>query len=445
MLDQDQLTQSVECKPITVVIGNALEYEFLSRSITSVVANLPMLSIEVVEDLPLNDPQTLLRAKYFELSGTNQRTIYLVARDNYALPDKLVRLVSVYRQPYPTTYQIQTLYLERGIEVSDRTVALSRGITYGELELVLTEAKLAVDFWEYVDAARQNKLALIGLECEPPPDIPDVAGLDTLMSTLPSIRAGFSDAARLAGLKYPKGFLIAGVPGTGKTLAARVIAAKLALPMISLGVDLVCDRGVEPLKVMLAAAEQCSPCILYIDELDKFFSQASQKQVLGYLLKWLNDRTTPVFCIATLNRLDDVPPELLRAGRWNEIYSVTMPDQNQTIAQFKLLLGLRDPRYRDPDFIDPGYWQLLTDAAINCVGAEVAEIIDRLTLRMVERGAPLPLEFNFNELVAVTKGYRRQYARSSKEIKNMADQIENICEPAGGAVTIITDDFVDIS
>ncbi len=441
----DQLTQIVKCKPITVVIGNALEYGFLSKLIKSVVADLPMLSIEVVEDLPVDDPQTLLRAKYFELSGTNQRAIYLIARDNYVLPDELLRLVSVYRQPYPTTHQIQALYLERGIEVSDRTVALARGITYGELELVLTEAKLAPDFWAYVDAARQAKLALIGLESEPPPDIPDVAGLDALMDTLPSIRAGFSDAARAAGLKYPKGFLIAGVPGTGKTLAARVIASKLALPMISLGVDLVCDRGIEPLKLMLAAAEQCSPCILYIDELDKFFAKGSQRQILGYFLKWLNDRTTPVFCIATLNRLDDVPPELIRAGRWNENYSVTMPDANQLIAQFKLLLGLRDKRYQDPDFIDPGYWQLLTDAAVNCVGAEVAEIVDRLTLKMVERGTPLPLEFDFHELVAVAKGYKRQYARSSKDIKNMADQIENICEPAGGAETIIVDNFVDIS
>jgi ATPase family associated with various cellular activities (AAA) len=441
----DQLTQIVKCKPITVVIGNSLEYGFLSRSILTVVADLPMLSIEVVEDLPVDNPQTLLRAKYFELSGTKERIIYLIARDNYVLPDELVRLVSVYRQPYPTTYQIQTLYLERGIEVNDRTVALSRGITYGELELVLSEAKLAPDFWADVDTARQAKLALIGLESEPPPDIPDVAGLDSLMDTLPSIRAGFSDAARAAGLKYPKGFLIAGVPGTGKTLAARVIASKLALPMISLGVDLVCDRGVEPLKLMLTAAEECSPCILYIDELDKLLAKGSQRQILGYFLKWLNDRTTPVFCIATLNRLDDVPPELLRAGRWNETYSVTMPDQNQLIAQFKLLLGLRDRRYQDPHFIDPGYWQLLTDAAVNCVGAEVAEIVDRLTLKMVERGAPLPLEFDFHELVAVAKGYKRQYARSSKEIKNMADQIENMCEPAGGAIAIITDNFVDIS
>jgi Cdc6-like AAA superfamily ATPase len=440
-----RLAQIVKCKPITVVLGNSLEYGFLQELILKVIADVPTLSVEVVEDLPLENPQTLLRAKYYQLSGTNQRLIYLVARDNYAVPDNLARLVSVYRHPYPTDRQIQTLYLELGIEATDRTVALARGMTAGELRLVLAEAIFAPDFWVYVDAARSEKLALIGLEREPPPDLPDVAGLDSLMDTLPEIKAGFSAAARRAGLRYPKGFLIAGVPGTGKTLAARVIAAKLALPMISLGVDLVCDRGIEPLKLMLAAAEQCSPCILYIDELDKFFSQASQKQVLGYLLKWLNDRTTPVFCIATLNRLDDVPPELLRAGRWNEVYSVTMPDQNQLVAQFKLLLGLRDRRYRDPDFIAPAYWQLLADAAVNCVGAEVAEIVDRLTLTMVARGAALPIEFDFHELVTVAKSYKRQYARSSKQIKQMADQIENMCEPAGGAVAILTDDFVDIS
>jgi SpoVK/Ycf46/Vps4 family AAA+-type ATPase len=441
----DKLAQIVKTKPLTLVIGNALEYRFIQKSIQTVVADLPTLSIEIIEDFPQQDPQPLLRDKYYALAGTDRRIVYSIARDNYLVPADIVRLVHVYRHPYPTTTQIQALYLELGIAATDRTVALARGMTYGELELVLAEAKFAVDFWEYVDRARREKLALLGLEHEPPPDLEDVAGLDKLMSQLPRIEVGFSAAAIAAGLKYPKGFLIAGVPGTGKTLAARVIASKLALPMLSLGVDLVCDRGVGPLKLMLAAAEECSPCILYIDELDKFFSQATQRQVLGYLLKWLNDRTTPVFCIATLNRLDDVPPELLRAGRWNEIYSVTMPDRNQLVALFKLLLGRRDKRYLEPNFISQADWQLLTDAAINCVGAEVAEIVDRLTLTLVAQGSPLPLQFDFDRLVLEARNYQRQYARSAKEILQMSHQIENLCEPAGGAERVILDDFVDIS
>jgi ATPase family associated with various cellular activities (AAA) len=441
----DKLAQIVKTKPLTLVIGNALEYRFLQKSIQTVVADLPTLSIEIIEDLPQQDLQPLLRDKYYALAGTDRRIVYSIARDNYLVPADIARLVQVYRYPYPTTTQIQALYLELGIAATDRTVALARGMTYGELELALAEAKFADDFWEYVARTRREKLALLGLEHEPPPDLDDVAGLDNLMSQLPRIKVGFSPAAIAAGLKYPKGFLIAGVPGTGKTLAARVIASKLALPMLSLGVDLVCDRGVEPLKLMLAGAEACSPCILYIDELDKFFSQATQRQVLGYLLKWLNDRTTPVFCIATLNRLDDVPPELLRAGRWNEIYSVTMPDRNQLVALFKLLLGRRDKRYLEPDFIASADWQLLADAAVNCVGAEVAEIVDRLTLTMVERGSPLPLQFDFDRLVLEARNYQRQYARSAKEILQMSNQIENLCEPAGGAERIILDDFVDIS
>jgi SpoVK/Ycf46/Vps4 family AAA+-type ATPase len=441
----DKLAQIVKTKPLTLVIGNALEYRFLQKSIQAVVADLPTLSIEIIEDLPQQDLQLLLRDKYYALAGTDRRIVYSLARDNYLVPADLARLVHVYRHPYPTTTQIQALYLELGIAATDRTVALARGISYGELELTLAEAKFADDFWECVARTRREKLALLGLEHEPPPDLDDVAGLDNLMSQLPRIKVGFSPAAIAAGLKYPKGFLIAGVPGTGKTLAARVIASKLALPMLSLGVDLVCDRGVEPLKLMLAAAEECSPCILYIDELDKFFSHATQRQVLGYLLKWLNDRTTPVFCIATLNRLDDVPPELLRAGRWNEIYSVTMPDRNQLVALFKLLLGRRDKRYLEPNFISSADWQLLADAAINCVGAEVAEIVDRLTLTMVERGSPLPLQFDFDRLVLEARNYQRQYARSAKEILQMSNQIENLCEPAGGAERVILDDFVDIS
>lgn len=441
-----QLINLIKCRPLTVVIGNSLEYGFLTRSIEQLVQDLPDLSIEVMEDLPgdnLHDAQTILRSKYHELSGTGQRIIYLIARDNAFVDASLERLVGVYRQPYPTAQQIQTLYLERGVEISDDNVAMARGITYGELELVLTEAKYAPDFWAYVDGARKEKLEMIGLKHEPPPDIPDVAGLDGLMSQLPRIKAGFSPAALAAGLKYPKGFMIAGVPGAGKTLAARVIASKLRLPMLSLGVDLVCDRGVEPLKLMLAAAEQCSPCILYIDELDKFFGGVGQSQILGLLCTWLNDRTTPVFCIATLNRLNNVPAELKRAGRWDGIYGIGMPDHNQLIAQFRLLLGLKDSRYNDPSFISESDWRLLTDQSMNCVGAEVAGIVNQLVLSMVMEGAQLPLKIDFNRVIAEAKGFQRQYALNHEAIVEMEKQIDKVCRPAAGAEQVITNYVVD--
>jgi hypothetical protein len=439
----EALQQIVKTKPITIVAGNSVEGEFLRSGMQSVKKMLPNINIEIAARLP-EDPLVYLQSKYHELSGTPDRLVFLEAADDFELPVNLARLVFVYRHPYPSTKEIRAIYLERGIEVTDYNVAQGRGMSQAELELVLNEAKYADDFWKYVDTARREKLELIGLEHEPPPAISDVAGLDDLMATLPKIRAGFSDRAIQAGLRFPKGFLIAGVPGTGKTLAARVIAAKLGLAMLSLGVDLVCDQGVRPLKKMLATAEMCSPCILYIDELDKFFSQASQKQVLGYLLKWLNDRTTPVFVIATLNRLDDIPPELIRAGRWNEIYSVTMPDANELIAQFRLHLGARDKQYLDDNFVSASEWRLLTDAAINCVGGEIAEIVDRVILDLVMEEAPFPLQIDFNRVLKEARGYKRQYARSASAILQMSNQIKDVCVPAGGANEILGDEQVDI-
>jgi ATPase family associated with various cellular activities (AAA) len=439
----DTLKKMVRSKPISMVSGNSLEGRFLRTGLEEICQALPNLNIEIVTGLSPNLSNQLVD-KYHDYLGTENRMVIIEASDDFEMPKELARLLPVYKHPYPSTAQIIALYLENNLDISDQKIGLGRGMTYAELTMVLKEAKYAEDFWGHVEECRKEKLALVGMEIEPPPLVRTVGGLDGLMAELPLIRAGFSDQAIQAGLRFPKGILIFGVPGTGKSLVASVIAAELAMPMLSLGIDLVCDYGVGPLKKMLAMAEQCSPCILLIDEIDKFFAVGSKKEPFGYLLKWLNDRRTPVFVIGTGNNMLGVPPELLRAGRWNEIYSVTMPDANGLVAQFKLHLGGKDKRYLDPDFISPGEWRLLTDAAINFVGAEVAEVVHRVSLQMVAEGASLPLKISFDRVLSEAGKFKRQFNRSAKAILDMSQQVENVCTPAGGSTQVLEAIEIDI-
>jgi ATPase family associated with various cellular activities (AAA) len=435
------LEKMVRVKPLTLAQGNSLEGRFLEKGAEQVSRSLSDLNIEIVTGL---DSANNLVNKYHDYLGTEKRMLIIEASDDFSMPESLARLLPIYKHPNPTPSEITKLYLEYSIEATDRTIGLARGMSYAELEISLKEAKHAEDFWGHIEDCRRDKLALVGMNIEPPPIIKKVAGLDDLMAALPGIKAGFSDRAKEAGLDPPKGVLLFGIPGTGKSLVTGVIADFLNLPMLSLGIDLVCDGGVEPLKKMLTMAEDCSPCILQIDEIDKFFAPGSKKEPLGYLLKWLNDRRKPVFVIGTGNSLLNTPAELIRAGRWNEIYGVAMPDADGLVALFMLFLGRKDARYLQPEFVSNSNWRKLADAAINCVGAEIAEIVDRVTIQMVVEEAPLPLKIDFQRVLAETKKFKKQFARNSNAILEMLQQIQNVCTPANGSTRILERSEIDI-
>lgn len=439
----DKLIEMVKTRPITVVLANDLEGEFLWKAIESVKAALPELEIENLDGIP---PQTcVLRAKYHEYTGSNQRLVILEYSDNYDPPAGLARLVSIYRHPYPTNLEIQALYLEHGLEdYNDQRISHGRGMSYPELEMVLRQARTAPDFWQYVKERRDEKLEITGLRVEPPPVIDKVAGLDKLMEILPSIRVRLSDRAKEVGLKSPRGILLAGVPGTGKSLAAGVIAQELNLPLFSLPVDLICDRGVKELEKILYLIEQMAPCALLIDEAEKIFSRSTDRQVMGFFLKWMQDHQPIVYCIGALNRLGDMPAEFKRPGRWDAIYSLSMPDEHQLIAQFKLHLSRYDKRYAEENYIPPNKLRLLASRAINFVAAEVKQVVDDVVTEMLVADIDAPIEIDIDRVIAHAKAFPRQYKRDGDDILKISQQADKFCTPAGGAEIVMEEENVNI-
>jgi hypothetical protein len=439
----NKLMEMVRTKPITVVLANDLEGEFLWNVIQEVKASLPNLEIEDLDGIP---PQIcILRERYHRFTGSNKRMVILEYSDSYDPPPGIARLISIYRHPYPTNLEIQSLYLEHGIEdYDDRQVSYGRGMSYPELDATLKQARNASDFWQYVKQCRDQKLEITGLRVEPPPVIDKVAGLDKLMEILPSIRARLSDRAREVGLKSPRGILLAGVPGTGKSLAAGVIAQELNLPLFSLPVDLICDRGVKELEKILYLIEQMAPCALLIDEAEKIFSRSTDRQVMGFFLKWMNDHQPIVYCIGALNRLSEMPAEFKRPGRWDAIYSLSMPDQHQLIAQFKLHLSRYDQSFGDEAYIPPYKWRLLASRAINFVAAEVKQVVDDVVTELLLEDIDAPLRIDIDRVIAHAKAFPRQYKRDGDEILRISQQADKFCTPAGGAEIILEEENVDI-
>lgn len=207
-------------------------------------------------------------------------------------------------------------------------------------------------------------------------DMQDVGGMDELKGWLSSRRDAFGAQAREFGLPTPKGLLLLGVQGCGKSLMAKVVAAFWGLPLIRMDMAAVFSGDHSPeraLRQALRTAEAISPVVLWLDELEKAFNPEEggdgEHRLLGSLLTWLQEKTRPVFFVATANQVDQLPPELLRKGRFDEIFFVDLPDKRSR----QQILGIHLRRQgRNPSFFDCAE---LAELTLNFSGAELEQII----------------------------------------------------------------------
>ncbi|MBX7082753.1 MAG: AAA family ATPase [Nannocystaceae bacterium] len=246
-------------------------------------------------------------------------------------------------------------------QLQPRRRALARaalGLPAATFERLLAEAVLAhglsTDAWlEYVAAHKPDAVAHAGLlEHTQARPRSAVGGLETLLQWLQRRRATFEQEAAAWGVTPSRGCLLVGVQGCGKSLAARVCAHELGLPLLRLEPGRLFGGTVGEseanLRRALAQVERTAPVVLWIDELDKGFAgvdgadsdAGTSARVLGGLLTWLQERSRPVFVVATANRVELLPAELLRRGRFDEIFFVDLPGPDERVAIVRVhLLG----------------------------------------------------------------------------------------------------------
>lgn len=272
----------------------------------------------------------------------------------------------------------------------DGIIEAAVGMTVEEAQnafmLSLVEQKLLLP--SIVSREKANAIAKGGfLEFIPPPKegLQIVGGLEILKGWLRD-RKGIlaSKEARDFGVSEPKGVLIVGIPGTGKTLVAKAISAEWGLPMLKLDVGRLfgslVGQSEERTREAIATAEATAPCVLFIDELEKGFAGAASgggldsgvgSRVFGTFLSWLQDKTRPVFVVATANQVWMLPPELLRAGRFDEIFSVDLPSPGDREEILNIHLKLRK---RDPDKFN---LKLLVALTKTYSGAEIEQVVKK--------------------------------------------------------------------
>ncbi len=263
----------------------------------------------------------------------------------------------------------QGLTLERIRRVIGRAIALSGTLEATHVDLILEEKRQIL---------RQTQI----LDFYPAQEtIADIGGLDNLKEWLLRRGGAFSERARRYGLPYPRGVLLVGIQGTGKSLTAKAIAHQWHLPLLRLDVGRLFGGLVGESEArtrdMIQITEALAPCVLWIDEIDKAFGGidgrgdgGTSSRVLGTIITWLAEKTSPVFVVATANNIQVLPPELLRKGRFDEIFFVGLPSVNERRAIFEVHLSrVRGDRLQHYDLDRLAY------ETIDFSGAEIEQCI----------------------------------------------------------------------
>ncbi|MDP1570149.1 MAG: AAA family ATPase [Vicinamibacterales bacterium] len=295
-------------------------------------------------------------------------------------------------------------------EERERLVDALAGLTLNQARQAIARAALDDGALDATDIARlrRHKADAIQdgglLEFRPLEDNQfELGGFGRLRAWLSRAKIGFGPEARALNLAPPRGVLIVGVQGCGKSLAAKVIAREWQMPLLKLDAARLFDKYIgeteKNLRRALDLAQSLAPVVLWIDEIEKGFAPAGgegdggvSRRLLGSFLTWMQERREGVFVAATANDLSALPPELLRKGRFDEIFFVDLPDAPERDAIFRIHLALRR---QEPATHDLG---ALVAASEGFSGAEIEQAVTSALYRALHRDVPLTTPVLLEEL-----------------------------------------------
>ena len=267
----------------------------------------------------------------------------------------------------------------------EKLVQAALGLTTAQAKRVFSKTIVADGSLDDrdIDLVTQEKKQIIreseALEFYPVTETPDdVGGLDVLKDWLRLRERAFTQQAREYGLPTPKGIALIGIPGTGKSLTAKMIGGLWRLPLIRLDVGALFGSLVgeseERARRALRLAETIAPCLVWIDELEKALAHGdldsgTSRRVFGAILTWMQEKTAPCFVVATANDISSLPPELLRKGRFDEIFFLDLPTLTERKEIFAVHLRKRKRLPQDFDL------QRLAEESQGYVGAEIEQAV----------------------------------------------------------------------
>ncbi|QDZ41276.1 AAA family ATPase [Euhalothece natronophila Z-M001] len=354
---------------------------------------------------------------------TSRKTILLLSH-RLEIPPELSEEITVLDFPLPNLKEID--YLVSQLVTPDKLkleglgkeqfLKACQGLSRAKIRRVLAKALAAkqeineTDIDVVLEEKRQTIRQTGILEFSPAPDsLKSVGGLENLKEWVRMRKDAFSDEAKRYGIPTPKGLLLVGIQGTGKSLSAKTIAHEWRVPLLRLDTGRlfggIVGESESRVRQMIQLAEAMSPCILWIDEIDKAFGSISSgvsgdsgtsERVFGSLITWMQEKTQPVFIVATANNVQVLPAELLRKGRFDETFFINLPTEKERKAIFRVhLQQIRGSRLQEFNL------DLLAQSSENFSGAEIQQaIIDAMHLAFGDGESGKRRDFTTEDILA---------------------------------------------
>jgi SpoVK/Ycf46/Vps4 family AAA+-type ATPase len=387
----------------------------------------------------LKDFSIIRKLKNLGRSLKTQSKNIIIVSTEVNIPDSLRELITVVNFPLPTLQEIceelkrLTESLDQKISNDDllRLGAACQGLSlerirrvlskiiaqYGEIDglnsfsFILTEKKQIIDQSQLLEFCIANKKML------------DLGGLENLKKWIKIRSNAFSQQAIEYGLPYPKGVLLVGVQGTGKSIASQIIACEWNLPLLRLDFGRLfgslVGQSESRIRRVIELVETLAPCILWIDEIDKIFANSQSggdngttNRVLATFITWLSEKSSPVFVVATANNIDWIPPEVIRKGRFDETFFLSLPNTKERESIFNV--HLKKVR---PANLDNYQFELLSNVTKNFSGAEIEQVvIDAMRVGFNEKR-----EFNMEDLLNVIQRSVPLAKTKNKELQKLKE------------------------
>jgi SpoVK/Ycf46/Vps4 family AAA+-type ATPase len=405
----EQVAKQLENRPVYIwdfvdgYQGNPNDRGFGKRN--------PLQALEFIDKLAPNDPGIFILRDYHRFLEdvsvarklrnlgrkfkAEPKNIVILA-PQISIPNDLSEAITILEFPLPNAAEIRS-EIERLLQATNQNLATpaiddlvraSQGLSLDRVRRVLGRAiaehqsiELA-DVESILEEKRQTIRQTQILEFYPTSaQMEDIGGLDNLKEWLVRRGGSFSEKARQYGLPHPRGLLLVGIQGTGKSLTAKAIAHHWHLPLLRLDVGRLfaglVGESESRTRQMIQLAEALSPCILWIDEIDKAFGGLDSRgdagttnRVFSTVVTWLAEKNSAVFVVATANNVQSLPPEILRKGRFDEIFFVGLPSQTERKSIFAVhLQKVRAQNLRDFDL------DRLAAETPSFSGAEIEQIL----------------------------------------------------------------------
>ena len=332
----------------------------LTRSLKTQPKNIIIVSPEINIPDTLKEFITLVEFPLPNFSEILEELNRLTASLQQNIPNEVVLDI---------TTACQGLSLERIRRVLSKVIAKYSEINAESPDIILQEKQQIIQQTQLLEFCRTDKT------------MSDIGGFDNFKNWLRLRTKAFSQDAIEYGLPYPKGLLLVGVQGTGKSIAAKTIGYEWKLPLLRLDfgrlfASLV-GQSESRVRKMIEIAEALAPCVLWVDEIDKAFAgtqgggdSGTTSRVLATFITWLSEKTSPVFVVATANNVEVIPAEILRKGRFDEMFFLNLPTRDEREDIFAVHLE----RFR-PQASQQYKLSLLGDLSKDFSGAEIEQVV----------------------------------------------------------------------